>query len=118
MSHVGFCYGFEVMQIHESTNTPFSIMKMRFKMVCINQFFMLQDLFLAPKVVVYDSACNLHAYCLNINYRDPLFFKSTWFLVDRFHWPNHTGMHVLTSVVIINNCRLFNGLQPLNIPSV
>jgi hypothetical protein len=27
----GFCYGFEVMQIHESPNTPFSIMKMRFK---------------------------------------------------------------------------------------
>ena len=77
---------------------------------------MLQDLFLAPKVVIYDNACNLHAYC-RLN-RDPLFFKSTWFLVDRFHWPNHTGMQVLTIVVILNNCRLFNGLQPLDIPSV
>ena len=43
----------------------------------------------APKVVIYDNACNLHQYMLN---REPLFFKSTWLLVDRFHWPNHTGI--------------------------
>ena len=39
--------------------------------------------FLAPKIVIYDNACNLQNYCLN---RDPLFFKNTLFLVDRFHW--------------------------------
>ena len=42
----------------------------------------------APGVVIYDNGCNLHNYCLN---RQPNFFKRTWFLVDRFHWPNHVG---------------------------
>lgn len=42
----------------------------------------------APSTVIYDNACNLHNYALN---RAPLFFKDTWFLIDRFHWRNHTG---------------------------
>ena len=72
----GICYGFEVMENAESPNIPFTILKTRFES--------------APKVVIYDNACNLHAYCLN---RDPCFFKATWFLVDRFHWVNHSGCH-------------------------
>ena len=44
---------------------------------------------LAPKVIIYDNACNLHTYALN---RDPLFFRYTKFVVDRFHWKNHTGL--------------------------
>ena len=48
-----------------------------------------KSLFLAaPKAIVYDNSCNLHQYSLN---RDPGFFTSTSFLVDRFHWKNHTG---------------------------
>lgn len=43
---------------------------------------------LAPELVIYDNGCNLHNYCLN---REPVFFKPTWFVVDRFHWPNHVG---------------------------
>ena len=46
------------------------------------------DLCSAPQVIIYDNGCNLHNYCLN---REPLFFKNSWFLVDRFHWPNHSG---------------------------
>ncbi len=42
----------------------------------------------APSTVIYDNACNLHNYVLN---RAPYFFKDTWFLIDRFHWRNHTG---------------------------
>lgn len=42
----------------------------------------------APSVVIYDNACNLHSYCLN---REPAFFKQSWMVVDRFHWPNDTG---------------------------
>ena len=42
----------------------------------------------APKVIIYDNACRLHMYSLN---RDPGFFMKTRFLVDRFHWKNHTG---------------------------
>ena len=45
--------------------------------------------FSAPRVIIYDNACNLHSYCLN---REPKFFQNSQFLVDRFHWPNHTGM--------------------------
>ena len=45
-------------------------------------------IFPAPSVIIYDNACNLHSYCLN---REPVFFKQSLMLVDRFHWPNHTG---------------------------
>ncbi len=34
----------------------------------------------APKLVIYDNSCNLHAYCLN---REPEFFKDTLFVVDK-----------------------------------
>lgn len=50
-----------------------------------NIFFFLPT---APSVIIYDNACNLHQYILN---REPVHFKSSWLLVDRFHWPNHTG---------------------------
>lgn len=55
--------------------------------ICVN-LCMVYDLFLAPSLVVYDNACSLHTYCL---LRDPHRFKYTRFLVDRFHWSNHTG---------------------------
>ncbi|XP_066935338.1 uncharacterized protein [Clytia hemisphaerica] len=42
----------------------------------------------APDYIVYDNNCSLHSYCLN---RDPLFFRWTKFLIDRFHWKNHTA---------------------------
>ncbi|XP_067682006.1 uncharacterized protein [Haliotis asinina] len=70
------CYGFSLMQDAESPNVPFTLLCTRFKK--------------ALKMMVYDNACNLHAYCMN---RDPGFFKNTWSLVDRFHWPNHNGCH-------------------------
>ncbi|XP_066929541.1 uncharacterized protein [Clytia hemisphaerica] len=68
----GICYGYQVMHKEESPDTPFTIFKTRFP--------------IAPKMVVYDNCCALHAYCLN---RDPEFFKDTLFLIDRFHWKNH-----------------------------
>jgi hypothetical protein len=46
---------------------------------------------LAPSVIVYDNACNLHTYSLN---RDPIYFKHTRFLVDRLHWRDHTGTDI------------------------
>lgn len=42
----------------------------------------------APEVVIYDYACNLHEYCLN---RSPEYFKHTMFVIDNFHWGNHTS---------------------------
>lgn len=53
----------------------------------------------APKVIIYDNGCNLHNYCLN---REPTHFKESWFLVDRLHWANHTGI------------ALTNALKPIN----
>jgi len=70
----GICYGYQVMESQESPNVPFTIFRTRFPV--------------APKLVIYDNACGLHAYCLN---RDPLYFQKTSFMVDRFHWKNHTG---------------------------
>ena len=66
--------------------------------------------FSAPKVVIYDFACSLHQYCLN---RDPVFFQNTRFLVDRFHWKNHTGKILLniirSSVSCIRSSELVLG---------
>ncbi|XP_066928489.1 uncharacterized protein [Clytia hemisphaerica] len=70
----GICIGFQVMDKEESPNIPFTIFRTRFPT--------------APKYIVYDNACNLHNYALN---RDPFFFMNSKFLVDRFHWPNHTA---------------------------
>ncbi|XP_046858810.1 uncharacterized protein LOC124452271 [Xenia sp. Carnegie-2017] len=68
------CYGFQVMPDHESPNVPFTILRTRFSE--------------APELVIYDNACKLHEYCLN---RDPAFFKKSKFIVDKFHWRNHSG---------------------------
>ncbi|CAB4029387.1 Hypothetical predicted protein [Paramuricea clavata] len=70
----GICYGFEIMRDHESPNIPFTILRTRFPK--------------APELVIYDNSCRLHEYCLN---RDPAFFKNTKFVVDKFHWKNHSG---------------------------
>ena len=50
--------------------------------------FLVQYFRVAPKVVVYDFACGLEEFALN---RAPGFFKDTFFVVDRFHWSNHTA---------------------------
>ena len=70
----GICYGVEVMLSCESPRHPFSIFRHRFHV--------------APRVIIYDNACKLHQYCLN---REPHFFSSTLFVVDRFHWRGHVG---------------------------
>ncbi|XP_041926738.1 uncharacterized protein LOC121690319 [Alosa sapidissima] len=68
----GVCYGFSVMESSESVNIPFTILRTRFQ----------------TGVVIYDNAYKLHSNALK---RDPEFFKTTWFLVDRLHWRNHSG---------------------------
>ena len=70
----GTCYGFSILENHESPRHPFEILKTRFET--------------APKVIVYDNACKLHQYAL---LREPEFFKNTLFLVDKFHWKGHTA---------------------------
>lgn len=71
---------------------------------CIKIIIMIGDAFNipAPSVVIYDNACNLHNYCLN---REPAFYKMTWMVVDRLHWPNHTGVYInlVYYVLMISN---------------
>jgi len=70
----GICYGFQIMDHSESPNVPFTILRTKFESI--------------PQLVVYDNACRLHTYALR---RDPQLFRDTKFLIDRFHWPNHTN---------------------------
>ncbi|KAK9915762.1 hypothetical protein WJX75_003857 [Coccomyxa subellipsoidea] len=42
----------------------------------------------APKMVIYDNACNLHRYVLR---RAPRFFSRAAFRIDRLHIFNHVG---------------------------
>ncbi len=89
------------MEVHESLNTAFTIITTRFKegkYYCssIKKYYKHYCyVHTAPDVIIYDNACNLHAYCLN---RNPKFFQKTWFLVDRF---NHTGIinHITYSLI-------------------
>ena len=97
----------------ESPNIPFTIFRTRFRtgkdynhtILCLVFFFT------APQYIVYDNACGLHTYCLN---RDPNFFKTTKFLVDRFHWSNHRGKYFVCftnlclNTVIIGCSRAYN----------
>ena len=70
----GVCYGFQVMENHESPDIAFTLLRTRFAN--------------PPPLIVYDNACKLHHYVLN---RDPVFFWDTRFVVDRLHWRNHSG---------------------------
>lgn len=65
---------FHIMQSSEGRNDPFSVLK--------------TYLSEPPEVVFYDFACSLEEYCLN---RDPAWFRHTLFVIDRFHWKNHTA---------------------------
>lgn len=51
----------------------------------------------APKIIIYDNACNLHVSCTR---REPSFFARTHFFSDRLHWRDHTtcseGYHLDT----------------------
>ena len=65
---------------------------------------------LAPKIVIYNNACALPRYALN---RNPGFFRETKFLVNRFHWHNHTGKWRI-NIVIINSITVFGNIVILH----
>lgn len=70
----GVCYGAYVIPTAEGRNEAYSFLTGYFAE--------------APQVVIYDFACNLQEYCLN---RAPSFFQNTLFVIDKFHWQNHTS---------------------------
>ena len=42
----------------------------------------------APKLIIYDNACNLQRYALR---REPAYFAHTWFAIDRTHQKGHSA---------------------------
>ena len=67
--------GFVVLNKHEGPGAIFEFVRSRMTE--------------APRAMVYDNACCLHAYCFR---RDPAFFARTKFFVDRFHfYSNHVS---------------------------
>ena len=70
----GFIIGFFIMWKPESPETAFTWLFTRRK---DGNF-----------IIIYDNACNLMMYCLR---REPVFFKNSIFLIDRFHFDNHVN---------------------------
>jgi hypothetical protein len=70
----GICHGFELLAACESVRHVFDLIVNRFEV--------------APSVIYYDRACQLHTFCLA---RLPYFFKDTTFKVDITHFPTHVG---------------------------
>ena len=104
------------MRVQESPNTPFTILYERFSegnynghefLLLYMAYHMFSVLFIsAPDVAIYDNGCNLHAYVLN---REPAYFKKTWFLVDRFHWRNHTGKRpIAIAFLLLKVCHVLD----------
>ncbi|KAK7497532.1 hypothetical protein BaRGS_00011172 [Batillaria attramentaria] len=73
----GTCLGFAMMRIHEGPHQLLDLMCRRFRAL------------LPRATLIYDNACNTHHYCLA---REPVLFRGTRFVVDRFHFnKNHTA---------------------------
>jgi Kyakuja-Dileera-Zisupton transposase len=70
----GICYAFFILPNAEGRDEAYSFLVCYFRV--------------APKYIIYDFACSLQEYCLN---RLPYFFKDTAFMVDNFHWHNHSA---------------------------
>ena len=68
------CLGFHIMPRAEGRNDVFSALYTYWPK--------------APKVVIYDFACQLSQYCM---VREPEFFKNTLFAIDRMHAAGHVG---------------------------
>jgi hypothetical protein len=68
------CLGFHIMPRAEGRNDVFSALYTYWPE--------------APKVIIYDFACQLSQYCM---VREPEFFKDTLFVIDRMHAAGHVG---------------------------
>lgn len=67
------CLGFHSIPIAEGRNDIFSAIYSRF--------------IVAPKIIIYDFACQLAPYCL---VREAKFFRNTRFLIDELHAQGHS----------------------------
>lgn len=63
----------------------------------------------APKVVIYDFACQLGSYCIQ---REPEFFRDTLFVVDEMHANGHT--HCSQACFVSNYMNVRSSLMAVN----
>ena len=90
------CLGFNLMADQEGPSTAFELIYTRFQSGQFRLYLLalsvdlISDTFYcaAPKMIVYDKACNLQRYVMR---RAPHFFSSTLFRIDRLHIRNHDG---------------------------
>ncbi|KAH8920806.1 hypothetical protein BT69DRAFT_1199964, partial [Atractiella rhizophila] len=75
----GFCLGFHLIPNHEGRNDFFSVLFCHF--------------LIAPDIIVYDYACQLHRYCMAREYQ---FFRKSLFLTDELHGINHVSCSAAT----------------------
>jgi hypothetical protein len=45
-----------------------------------------------PEIIIYDNACNLHDFCVH---REPDFFKTVQFIIDKLHVTGHKHCSVV-----------------------
>jgi len=89
------CLGFHKMPRSEGRNDIFSAILKYWKT--------------APRVIIYDFACQLGPYCMS---REPQFFKRTLFAVDEMHANGHT--HCSQACFISNYMQVRPHLMAVN----
>ena len=89
----GICYDFQVMESHEPPWHTFEIFLFRFPV--------------PTQMIIYDNGCKLHQYVLN---HEPVHFKNTIFLVDRFHWQDTWDVPAATPSIVIHHLMLLHKL--------
>lgn len=90
----GICVGWHFMSADEGRNDIFSSLFVHWK--------------LAPKIVIYDFACQLAEYCY---VREFEFFSKTRFFVDRMHIKGHTCSSACS---FVNVASVDSTLRPIN----
>lgn len=89
------CLGFHKMPSAEGRNDVFSAIFKYWKK--------------APKVIIYDFACQLGPYCMS---REPKFFRDTLFAIDEMHANGHT--HCSQACFITNYMQVRPNLMAVN----
>ena len=59
----------------------------------------------APSLILYDNACHASEYCVN---REPDFFKNSVFVIDKFHYRNHTACSRSFNSCLYPNAAVLN----------
>ncbi|KIL00896.1 hypothetical protein PAXRUDRAFT_128842 [Paxillus rubicundulus Ve08.2h10] len=89
------CLGFHSIPVAEGRNDVFSAIYTRFS--------------IAPKVIIYDLACQLALYCFVC---EAQYFQNTQFLIDEMHAHDHS--HCGKACFVSNDMRYDNQIRAVN----